>query len=67
MPDTPSPADLSQARIAELLKALTQGPIGDAILGLVRGEMRIVVKARYRDGPYGPLDGHVVEIEPKAP
>lgn len=42
--DQPTPTDLSQARIAELLKALTQGPIGDAILGLARGEMQIVLK-----------------------
>lgn len=64
MTDQPSPTDLSQARIAELLKTLTQGPIGDAILGLMRGEMQIVLKP-YRAGSFGPLDGYVVEIEPK--
>lgn len=63
MPDIrePSPTDLSQARIAELLQALTSGPIGDAILGLVRGEKRLMIR------PYESLEPNtfVVTIEDK--
>lgn len=64
MPDVrvSSPTDLSQARIAELLKALTSGPIGDAILGLTRGEKQIVLRP-YRAGSFGPMDGYVAAIE----
>lgn len=63
MPDVrvSSPTDLSQARIAEMLKALTSGPIGDAILGLVRGEKRLMIR------PYESLEPNtfVVTIEDK--
>jgi hypothetical protein len=61
--DAPTSTDLSQAAIAELLKALTSGPIGDAILGLARGEMQIVAH------PYWPDDArgvhYVISIESK--